>query len=113
MCYQDYRGPVVFVNNTVIILNTLHNPKAKIIHTIKIKLASVREINSRNVGKVIEGKERLPLDALKRAARHVHDSSRGASDHSHQAFTDAFKETSGTLLLGSCTKEFTSNYLQN
>lgn len=103
----------MFVNNTSYVLNTLHKPKAKIIHTINIKLASVREINARNVGKVIERKELLPLDALKRAAGHVHDSSCGASDHSHQAFTDAFKETSGTLLLGSCTKEFTSNYLQN
>lgn len=103
----------MFVNNTTHVLNTLHNPKAKIIHTINIKLASVREINARNVGKVIERKELLPLDALKRAAGHVHDSSCGASDHSHQAFTDAFKETGGALLLGSCTKEFTSNHLQN
>lgn len=56
-------------------------------------------------------RKELPLDALKRAARHVHNSSRGASDHSHQAFTDAFEETCGTLLFGACTKELYSNYL--
>lgn len=54
----------------------------------------------------------LPLDALERAARHVHDSSSGASNHSHQAFTDAFEEPSGALLLRSCTQPqpFSRNY---
>lgn len=41
----------------------------------------------------------LPLDALERAARHVHNAAGWTRDHAHQTFTDAFKETSCPLLL--------------
>lgn len=44
----------------------------------------------------------LPLDALERAARHVHDASCRPSDHAHQTFTDPLKETRRSLLLGPC-----------
>lgn len=38
-----------------------------------------------------------PLNALKRAAGHVHDAAGGACNHAHQAFPDALEEASGTF----------------
>lgn len=51
--------------------------------------------------------ESLPLDALERAARHVYDAARGPGHHAHQTFTDAFEESSCSLLLCSCDREQT------
>lgn len=47
-------------------------------------------------------KGRLPLDALEGAAGHVHDATCRSSDHAHQAFTNALKETCCSFLLRPC-----------
>ena len=47
-------------------------------------------------------KGRLPLDALEGAAGHVHNAACRSSDHAHQAFTNALKETCCSFLLRPC-----------